>query len=129
MDFDELGVPSGRDPEYPSRIWAEPHRCLHPYEHMRLQSAHFPANIEEAVFTLDCFVCGSKFDQTSKQGWVYDYLARMIDDGRVSYVKKDDLEIVGKVKYEQTKYGKIFNAVTGDGNPITASKVVLRRPD
>ncbi|GAA2786823.1 hypothetical protein [Saccharopolyspora taberi] len=129
MDFSDLGIPPGRDPEYPCRIWAEPHRCLHPYEHVRLQAAHFPADIEEAVFTMDCFACGSRFDQNSRQGWVYDYLARMMDEGRVGYVRKDDLEIVGRIDRERTKYGRIFDAITGHGNPITASPVVLRRPD
>ncbi|MGI8310741.1 hypothetical protein [Saccharopolyspora hattusasensis] len=129
MDFDDLGIPAGRDPEYPSQIWAPPHRCLHPYESVSLQAAHFPALIEQAVFRLDCFACGAFWDQTNAPGWVYDYMARMIDDGKFHVVHRDKLSIVGDVKWEQTKYGKIFDAITGDSNPISSSKIQLRRPD
>ncbi|QUH02530.1 hypothetical protein HUO13_18505 [Saccharopolyspora erythraea] len=128
MDYTNLGIAPGRDPEYPSPIWAEPHLCLHPYEHTRLQAAHFPADIRQAVFRLDCFACGSHWDHTKAPDWVFDYLARMMSDGRVQYVKKDEWDIASKIERQRSKYEQIFKAETGDGNPITSSPIVLKRP-
>ncbi|GAA0510394.1 hypothetical protein GCM10011581_00260 [Saccharopolyspora subtropica] len=121
-----------RDPEYPSPIWAPPHLCLHPYEHVRLQCGHFPPEDPEhlSVFRLDCSACGSHWDHTAREGWVYEYLGRMIAEGRFRVVSPGDVDISAAVEWRrQTRIGRIMEDLTGSDNPILASTVVLKRPD
>lgn len=127
-----MGTP-GRDQDYPSQIWIPPHSCDHPYEAVRLQAGHFPPENPEklSVFRMDCFKCGTAWDQTSKGvPWLYEYLGRMIAEKRFAVVSFEDPDITHKVEWKrQTHYGSIMEDLTGSDNPILDSKVELRRPD
>lgn len=124
MEDDQLAP--GRDPEYPSQIWMNPKMCLHPHEYVRLQAGSFPPSDPErlSVFKVDCFACGTKWDQTNAPGWVYEFLGQLIAEGRYKVVGSSGLDITGRVEWErQTRYGSILDDLTGSGNPIANSSV------
>ena len=122
-----------RDQEYPSTIWLPAHTCEHPYESVQLQVGHFPPENPEglSVFRMDCFRCGASWNESSTGvPWIYEYLGRMIADGRFGVVSFEDPEIAHKVEWRrQTRYDRIMEDLTGSTNPILDSEVVLRRPD
>lgn len=116
----------GRDPEYPSVIWMNPKNCLHPHEHVRLQAGSFPPSDPErlSVFKVDCFACGTSWDQTNAAPWVYEYLAKIIAEGKFTVVSRNGLDITGRVEFaRQTRYGSIMQDVVGSGNPIDDTSI------
>lgn len=119
-------IAAGRDPEYPSQIWINPQQCLHPHEYVRLQAGSFPPSDPEhlSVFKVDCFVCGTAWNQTNAPGWVYEFLGQLIAEGRFKVVGASGLDITGTVEWNrQTRYGAILDDLTGTGNPITDSAI------
>ncbi|MDA3643834.1 hypothetical protein LZ318_11655 [Saccharopolyspora indica] len=127
-----MAISPGRDPEYFSPIWAPPHQCFHPFEHVRLQAGQFPPENPEqlSVFRMDCLMCGSYWDQTSTEDWVYEYLGRIIAEGKFGVVSPSGLDLAAPVEWRrQTRYGAIMEDLTGSDNPILSSTVNLKRPD
>lgn len=123
---------NGRDPEYPSPIWANPKYCLHPYEHLRLQAANFPPNNPAAaVWRVDCFVCGTSWDQSNSPDWVIEYLTEVISSGRFEVVGTPaDLDIASRIEWErQNRYSQMLADVTGADNPIEASNQAIPTSD
>jgi hypothetical protein len=122
----------GRDPEYPSPIWANPKHCLHPHEYVRLQAANFPPNNPEAaVWRVDCFVCGTSWDQSNSPDWVLDFLTEKIASGRFEAVGgAGDPDIRSRIEWErQTRNGRMLQDVTGSDNPIEASNQAISTKD
>lgn len=118
----------GRDPEYPSQIWMNPKHCLHPYEYVRLQAANFPpGNPDAAVWRVDCFACGAKWDQSNSPDWVLDFMTEIITSGKFEVVgAPGDLDIRSQVEWHrQTRSARMLKDVTGEDNPIDASNQAI----
>lgn len=125
-------IAPGRDPEYPSQIWMNPKQCLHPYEYVRLQAANFPpGNPDAAVWRVDCFACGAKWDQSNSPDWVLDFMTEIITSGKFEVVgAPGDLDIRSQVEWHrQTRSARMLKDVTGEDNPIDASNQAIPTSD
>lgn len=118
----------GRDPEYPSQIWMNPKQCLHPYEYVRLQAANFPpGNPDAAVWRVDCFACGAKWDQSNSPDWVLDFMTEVIASGKFAAVgAPGELDMSSQIEWHrQTRSSEMLKDVSGFANPIDASNQAI----